>query len=146
MTTDLRPATERDKAFLITLQRDAYREVVRAQFGVWDDEYQAANFERKWLSSDYQIVEQDGHRIGALAVSREPDHLRLREIQLLSSHRNRGIGTALILRLTEEATAAGLPLRLRVLTANRAKALYERIGFQVTGMHADTHYWMERAP
>ncbi|NKB60320.1 MAG: GNAT family N-acetyltransferase [Alphaproteobacteria bacterium] len=140
---DLRPATDKDKPFLVDLQRDAYRAVVLEQFGAWDDDFQAAHFEEKWQAQNYRIIERDGKRIGAIWTSREPNHLWLREIQIASTYRNRGTGSELIQALIDEARASGLPLRLRVLTANRAKALYERLGFRTTGMHENTHYWME---
>ena len=38
-----------------------------------------------------------------------------------------------------------MPVRLRVLTDNRSKALYERLGFKGIGMYGDTHYWLEYA-
>ncbi len=141
-----RPATEEDKAFLRELDQDAYRDVVVAQFGEWDGRLQAQNFEKKWKTQNYQIIEQDDRAIGAIWVSEESDHIWLREIQISSTYRDRGIGTAILQGLMKEAKASGLRLRLRVLTANRAKMLYERLGFQTTGKHEETHYWMEYTP
>lgn len=139
------PATEEDKHFLKNLNREVYEPVVVRQFCAWDDNFQDKIFEEKWLVQDYQLVEHDGQRIGAIWVEKEPDHLWLREIQISPSHQNQGIGTKLLMKLMDEAGQSGLPLRLRVLTENRAKILYERHGFKVIGMHGDTHYWMEYA-
>ncbi|MGH1483483.1 MAG: GNAT family N-acetyltransferase [Geminicoccales bacterium] len=139
------PATEEDKLFLKDLNREVYESVVVEQFGAWDDAFQDRHFEEKWAVQEYQIVEQAGQRIGAIWVAKEPDHLWLREIQISPSHQNQGIGTELLMKVMDEAGKSGLPLRLRVLTENRAKALYERLGFKVIGMHGDTHYWMEHA-
>lgn len=146
MKMELRAATERDKAFLRELNRDAYQDIVAEQFGEWDDEVQAQNFEKKWQAQNYQIIESDGRAIGAIWVSEESDHFWLREIQISSTYRDQGIGTAILRELMEDARIAGSYLRLRVLTANRAKALYERLGFRTTGMHDDTHYWMVYTP
>jgi GNAT superfamily N-acetyltransferase len=146
MLKELRPATDRDKEYLMNLHRDAYRDVVIEQFGAWDNAFQAVQFEEKWRKQSYKIIERNGRPIGAIWLSTEADHLWLREIQILSAYRNKGIGTQILLGLIDEARCLGLPLRLRVLTANRAKLLYERLGFRTTGMHGDTHYWMELAP
>ena len=142
----LRPANEEDKDFVRRLNADSYKAVVGAQFGLWDDGAEQEVFERKWAEQQYQIVERDGQRLGVIWTTRETDHIWLREIQVCPSHRNRGMGTALITQLTDEARALQVPLRLRVLTANRAKALYERLGFRVTGLYEDSHYWMEYDP
>lgn len=120
-----------------------YEGVVIEQFGAWDEAFQDQYFEAKWAIQNYQIVEQDGLRIGAIWVSKETDHLWLREIQISPSYQNSGIGTKLLTMMMDEAARSGLPLRLRVLTANRAKTLYECLGFNVIGIHEDTHYWME---
>ena len=137
------PATEDDKVFLKNLNREVYEPVVIRQFGVWDDAFQDRQFEEKWAVQNYQIVELSGQRVGAIWISEEPDHLWLREIQIAPSHQNQGIGTKLLTKVMGEAKTSGVPIRLRVLTENRAKALYVRLGFKDIGMHRDTHFWME---
>jgi len=139
------PATEDDKHFLKNLNRDVYKPVVIRQFGAWDDAFHDRHFEEKWAVQDYQIVELAGQRVGAIWLSKESDHLWLREIQISPPHQNQGIGTKLLMKVLDEAANSGLSLRLRVLTENRAKALYDRLGFKGIGMHGDTHYWMEYA-
>ncbi len=143
---NLRPANEDDKAFVRRLNADSYRDVVRAQFGLWHDAAEDERFERKWGEKQYQIVERDDRLVGVIWTTREADHIWLREIQICPEDQNQGIGTALITGLMAEAQALNQPLRLRVLTANRAKALYERLGFRVTGLYEDTHFWMQFDP
>jgi GNAT superfamily N-acetyltransferase len=58
----------------------------------------------------------------------------LTQMYLLPSHQNRGIGTSLIRKLALEAKESGRPLRLRVLSVNPARRLYEREGFRVTSV------------
>lgn len=49
-------------------------------------------------------------------------------------HRGSGIGTALLERLLREAAARSIPaISLSVEDSNRARALYERLGFRTVG-------------
>lgn len=139
----LRPATDQDKAFVKRLNEEAYRAVVVEQFGAWDDPDQGSMFESEWKTHAWQIVEQRGRQIGAMVILRHPDHIWLHEILVSPEHQGEGIGTELLLGLIDRARASNLPLRLRVLKANRARLLYQRIGFRTTGMFEDTHYDME---
>lgn len=138
-----RQATPDDKEFLYALNRAAYTDLVRRQFGAWDDAWQRSYFEKKWDPQKYEIVEQAGQRIGALSVSRTTAEVRIVEIQLLPAFQGRGIGTELLQREFRHADVLGLPVRLQVLRENRARALYERLGFRVYG-ETGTHFLMER--
>ncbi|MGI9486919.1 MAG: GNAT family N-acetyltransferase [Geminicoccaceae bacterium] len=71
---------------------------------------------------------------------------RRNEIQISPSHQSQGIGTKLIVKVMDETTTSGLPVLLRVLTENRARALYERLGFKGIGMYGHTHYWLKYTP
>ena len=63
-----------------------------------------------------------------------PDELYLESLAVSASHRNRGIGRKLLDAVLEQAVAEGLTrVRLRVVEPNlRAKAFYERVGFETT--------------
>jgi GNAT superfamily N-acetyltransferase len=93
-----RPATVEDKEFLYVLNRAAYEEVVRKQYGQWDEACQWQHFEEKWSPEKFAIVEKAGRRIGTLSVSRNNEEVRIIEIQLLPEFQGRGIGTALLQR------------------------------------------------
>ncbi len=138
-----RQATAEDREFLYVLNRSAYEDVVRKQFGQWDEAWQRQHFEKKWGSETFEIVEEAGRRIGALSVSRTHEEVRIVEMQLLPESQGKGIGTALLERELRFADERALPVRLQVLRANRARTLYERFGFRVTG-ETDTHFLMER--
>jgi GNAT superfamily N-acetyltransferase len=138
-----RDAFESDKPFIKALFRLVYEEVVTRQIGHWDAELYDKYLEDTWPQSRYQILETGGQPIGVIWLSEEGDHIWLREIQIVPEHQGKGIGSKLIAEFISHASALGKPLRLRVLKSSRAKSLYERMGFQVTGNHNDTHYWME---
>jgi GNAT superfamily N-acetyltransferase len=48
---------------------------------------------------------------------------------LLPEHRGRGVGTLLIGRIVDEGRASGRPVTIHVERGNRARVLYERLGF-----------------
>jgi ribosomal protein S18 acetylase RimI-like enzyme len=117
-------------------------DVVTRQFGEWDDRRQGGFFEAKWDPGLYHAIVVGDDDVGVTRYRFEPDHLHLDEIQLLPAAQGRGVGTAFIRDLQEQAQHAGVPLRLQVLKLNRARALYERLGFQVTG-ETEHHFQME---
>ena len=143
---NLRPATVQDWDFLRRLNSVVYKSVVLKQFGTWDRETHDRYFEKKLNSLPFQVIECSGQRVGSVCILTEVDHIWLRDVQVCPEHQNRGIGTEIIKRLMDEADHSKKPLRLRVLTANRAKCLYERLGFRRTGTFREAQIWMEYVP
>jgi ribosomal protein S18 acetylase RimI-like enzyme len=83
--------------------------------------------------------------IGAISVKRLPTEVFLGTISIMPDHQGRGLGTAVITDLIREAQARHHPVALQVLKVNRARRLYERLGFIVTG-ETETHYQMRTKP
>ena len=54
-------------------------------------------------------------------------------VAVLPGHRGRGLGTALLRRLLDDASADSDAVSLSVDTSNPAARLYERLGFRVVG-------------
>jgi len=72
-----------------------------------------------------------------------PDELYLESLAVSASHRNRGIGRKLLDAVLEQAVAEGLTrVRLHVVEPNlRAKAFYERVGFETTRYRRIPFLW-----
>jgi ribosomal protein S18 acetylase RimI-like enzyme len=102
--------------------------LLRMQFDAQDRQYRAAH-----PGAEDSVVLVAGRPAGRLRVAREDGALLLLDIVLLSEHRGRGIGTALIRDLQAEAASAGAPLRLHVALTNPATSLYLRLGFLPEG-------------
>ncbi len=143
MRCSLRPATARDRDLLARPHERCYREVVVAQFGQWDATLQRGFFERKWDPARYQIVSWQDGNVGAVAVQKNPDHVFLSEVLIDPAYQNRGLGSEIVRQVAAEASSQGLPVRLQVLHQNRARRLYERLGFVPTG-RTDTHILMAK--
>jgi ribosomal protein S18 acetylase RimI-like enzyme len=108
----------------------------------WDEKTQQRLFLESYEADRVQVITSNGLEIGFLKIEERPGALSLELIEILPEYQGRGIGRALI----REVIARGVPVELRVLKVNpRARALYERLGFQVTGA-SSTHFYMRIEP
>ena len=143
-TYTLRHATADDYAFLEALHTATMRDVVTRVWG-WDAAIQEALFRRSFDPARSQIVVVDGQDAGVFALEKRDDAWFLANIEIAPGYQSRGLGAQLIGSILSEAHAAGLPVTLQVLKINRARSLYERLGFAVTGS-TETHFLMRAGP
>ena len=122
----------------------------------WDDaqqawfldmqfDLQARAYAQAYPEAECQVVVCDGQPVGRLIADRCSDVIRLVDIALLAGYRSAGIGSELLRRLLDEAAAAGRPVVLHVARSNRARTLYQRLGFAVT-MRDDVYLEMQWRP
>ena len=133
----LREATAADTPFLLSLARDAYRDVLAHQFGGWEDSIHGVRFAEKVASLPFRIVELHGEPVATVCSSICPDHVRVNELVVLPQFQNRGLGSFLLLHEIERARIVGLPIRLHTFRLNRALRFYERHGCVVTARRED---------
>jgi ribosomal protein S18 acetylase RimI-like enzyme len=127
---NLRPARLADRDFLYALNKATMGEYVDAVWG-WDDQEQVSFFDNRFQPDRWQVIQIDGQDIGVLIVEEQDDQIRLAWIEILPRWQGHGIGTAVIRSLMDDAASAGKALTLEVLHVNeRARALYERLGFR----------------
>lgn len=81
------------------------------------------------------IVEVGGEPAGRLLVDRRGRVVHVADIALLGAYRGRGVGTALLRSLLDEAREQRTDVTLSVEISNRAGALYARLGFVETAVH-----------
>jgi ribosomal protein S18 acetylase RimI-like enzyme len=150
----LRPVVDADRAFLVELYGST-REDELAQVQ-WDDGARRAFVEHQFAAQDahyranypgatLDVVEVDGAPAGRLYVHRGPGDIRIMDIALAPAFRGRGIGTALLRSLIEEADASARKLSIHVEVNNPARSLYDRLGFLPAGEHG-VYVLMERPP
>lgn len=109
---------------------------------------QTTHYTQHYPTAQWSIIECEGKSAGRLIVHRAEDHLNIMDIALMPEFRGRGIGTALLERIFEEARSKQLPVRLFAFTTERAIKLYHRLGFvdvQSDGIHTEL-VWRPDAP
>jgi len=137
-----RRAGSEDLELLFEINRAALEAHVRVNFGTWDDEYQRRSF---WQSTDpasHQLFYSGSQPVGFWSVTRDEGQIHLQRLSLLPAFQNRGLGSDLVRELIAETRASRRALRLQVFLTNRARRLYQRLGFRIVGA-TDTHYSME---
>jgi GNAT superfamily N-acetyltransferase len=137
---ELRPTNPDDYDFVFGVHCAAMKPSVERIYG-WDEDWQARYFRERFDPARRQIIRHDGTDIGYISIEEQEASLFLSSIAILPHYQGRGIGTALIRSLQQQARRKGVPVTLRVLKANPARTLYERLGFRVTG-ETETHYQM----
>lgn len=154
-TITLRPITEADQDFLLRLygstredelkqvpwtdeQKDAFvRQQFAAQHAWWTEHYGGASFD---------VVLAGGEPVGRLYVDRWEAEIRIVDVAVSPEWRGRGIGERLIRAVFAEGDAAGKPVSIHVEQYNRARRLYERLGFEYRETAPGVYLLMVREP
>jgi len=106
---------------------------------------QHAYYHSVFPEAAFDVVEVDGAPAGRLYVDRTGDSIHIIDIALLPEYRGRGVGSALMGQLAEEADAAGRSISLMVESSTPARRLYQRLGF-VAGPIQGINLPMRRLP
>ena len=133
-----RPVADSDHPFL----RDLYAHVRAAELAPvpWpeaakraflDEQFalQHQHYVRNYPGAELLLIEHIDRPIGRIYVYRTEREIRLMDIALIDSERGRGVGTALLAELMDEARATNRELTLHVEPDNPAQRLYRRLGF-----------------
>ena len=140
-----REATADDREWFRGTHHRAFRDLVERQYGAWVEADQNRFFAHKWTSSTYEVVLCNSTPCGYVCVEDRPDDIHVAEIVIVPEFQSRGIGRLLLTRVIDRARDRGVPVRLRTARANRAAALYRRLGFREVGTTA-THLLFEWTP
>jgi ribosomal protein S18 acetylase RimI-like enzyme len=143
MPITLRPAHVEDFDFCARLYFSAMEQTIR-QLNL-DMAAHAAGLRERWDAMQVQIIRSDGADIGWVQSTTQDDALFLEQIFVDAAFRSRGIGSAVISGLIDQAARAGQPVALGVVKTNPARRLYERLGFRITH-EDDRKFYMRRDP
>jgi ribosomal protein S18 acetylase RimI-like enzyme len=91
---------------------------------------QTVGYRNEFPRARFDIIEHAGQPIGRIVVDRPGNMVHIIDQAIIPELRGRGIGTAVMRSLMDEAGAAGLPVRLEVASSNDpSMRLYLRLGF-----------------
>ena len=141
MQYELRQATPADTQLVRELKFSGLRPYVEKLWG-WDAHDQEERFQASFVPDRQQIIRYESRDVGMLHVEDHGDEVILAGIYIATSHRSKGLGSAIIRDVLAQAALAGKPVKLRVLRPNPARELYERLGFRVAE-ESETHFAME---
>lgn len=134
----VRPERGEDRAFLEHLYASTREQETRmldwpeaSRLAFLRQQYQAqhAHYREHYSDANFWIVEVEKKPVGRLYLQLRDDEIRLMDIALLPERKGQGVGTALVRRVLEIASARGVAVRLHVEPENRAVNLYRRLGF-----------------
>ncbi len=94
---------------------------------------QQRSYQLQYPNLESRIIFSGSTPAGRLLLAKTETQTVLVDISLLAEFQHLGIGSALLKELQGEIKA-GESLRLTVLKTNRARGLYERVGFQIHEM------------
>ena len=139
-TVELRPVSQSDDQFLLGVygstreQELGQAEWVEGQKEVflrWQFDLQRREYDARFPDAAYHVIVVDQQPAGRIWVGSDDEQVRLLDIALLPQFQNRGVGTALLRRLIQEAGQQGKVLRHMVFVLNNnAERFYERLGFK----------------
>lgn len=133
----LRPASPADSDFCYRLHKAAMGGYVTAVWG-WDEQTQRDYHARAFNPERWQIITDGGTDIGMLDVEHRPGEVYLARIEICPPYQGRGLGSAIIAALIDQARQQGNAFTLDVLAVNgRARKLYQRLGLTEAG-HDDS--------
>jgi GNAT superfamily N-acetyltransferase len=137
MLVQIRKATATDSEFAYQTKKAAFREYVEEVWG-WDEERERDLHERRFPVQDFRVISCEGTDVGIMAFTLQSDCLYLNQLFILPQHQGKRVGAECLRIVEAEAKGLNLPIRLRVLKANRrALDFYLREGFQLTEEEQD---------
>ena len=144
MEFTLRQAVADDFEFAFEVKRDALGPYVAECWG-WDDALQIQHHQKQWADKPWQVILCAGLPVGTVSVHWKQTHLQFGEFYITSSHRRRGLGTAVLSDSLKSADQRRLDTRLEYLKWNPVASLYAPHDFRIVS-ESDSHYFLVRLP
>jgi GNAT superfamily N-acetyltransferase len=92
---------------------------------------QTTHYNAHYPSATFDVLEIESVPIGRITIGRSDAAINLIDIILAPQYRGKGIGSEIIKDLITEARSTHKQIILFVESFNRAKTLYDRLGFTV---------------
>lgn len=94
-------------------------------------------------TENISLIEIDGDVVGTVGINETDDCIIISRLYILDKFQSKGIGTQVISDIIKQNKSSKKDIKLGVLIVNeRAKALYERLGFETYSIE-NHHYKMK---
>ncbi len=134
---DFRRVRSSDFDFCWSLYRDALQPLSTGLFA-WDDATQQRHVQDALADEGASILITENSDAGWLHCSETRFVIHLGHLYLVPEMRNHGLGTSFLTWMSERARRKQKDFTLDVMKNNRARMLYERLGFRPVGSSANT--------
>ncbi len=99
----------------------------------WSDERQRQLVARDISSGQASILAVNDQSVGWVHLRESDTEIELCQLYIVPEMQNRGIGSTIVKRFLSRAQTNDKKMTLEVMKNNRARSLYERLGFIQTG-------------
>ena len=122
------------------MEASGWPQPVRLAFLHDQHRIQDLHYRRNYEGAAFAVVEVGGERAGRLYLHRTNSDLRIVDVALMPTFRNRGIGTALLEAILDLGGTLGVAtVSIHVEQSNPALRLYERLGFRKVELRGIYH-------
>lgn len=108
----------------------------------WQYQAQSKSYFAHHPDLTHFIILNHGEPVGRFMFNESENDLHIVDIAVMPQTQNQGIGSAVIQKYIEYGKQTHKKVWLQVFKTNKAKHLYERMGFQITSEN-DLQYTME---
>ena len=142
-----REVEPRDEPFLRALYRSTrepeldltgWEEAQKQAFADSQFALQDRHYREHYRGATFLVIERAGEPIGRLYLYAMKQEVRVMDVALVAAARGAGLGTAIMQAILDDAARDGAAVTLHVESFNRARSLYDRLGFReetVEGIH-----------
>lgn len=151
MKITIAPGTTRDESFFQQMDAEHAQRIFqflpREQLeNLLEMQYLAklSFYNNQWPDATTYLVKAERLGIGKIILSTYKSGLHIIDVVIAEKYRNKGIGRKLLMLVEQRALDIGCTkLTLSVATNNRAKTLYDYLGYEVTSQN-ETHIAMQK--
>jgi len=139
MKYKLHKAAIDDFDFVFEVKKNALGRYIEQTWG-WNEELQRIMQEDEFKSENIFIVKHKGQQVGTVGINEKNNEVIVSRLYILDMYQTKGIGSQIMTDIISDNPDK--KIRLGVLKVNnKAKELYERLGFKVIG-EENEHYKM----
>ncbi len=142
MNYNLREISWLDKEFIYEVKKESNYMYIEQLWG-WDEDYQIQDFNTDFKLSEFKIIVSDNKDIGFIQLEESNSNVNITEIHIIPEYRGQGVGSQIINGILRDEKNQNKTISIGCFLLNqRAKNLYERLGFKIVN-ETETHYVME---